>query len=381
MAKKELLNRAIEQIDMDWLVDRVVEGFWNRPGFEGARPSQSELRGFVRWNADLVVRWAVNGEPPTDAELEPVWSLANALAVAGVAADTVPANYRLGTTLAWRELEAALDPAEREVLLERSGILLEYVDRISSVFAAGYEEGARGAMTSATERGVQTLLSRVRRGEPPSADDYRVAESIGFDLAARAYAFALVCPRLSVQQHVNLARQLRTRRALAVSAGRRIVGLAPGPTAWSNLEFGDDPIMCEAPVLAPSDAGPVLDELSTVIEIARERGYRGVIASDQFLIELMLSRSPGIAARVANRVYGPLSDELVRTVDVLVECNFDRGQAATALPTHRNTLRNRMIRVHELTGVDVDAVEGRALVTLAWMTRRGSPGPSAPANL
>ena len=82
--------------------------------------------------------------------------------------------------------------------------------------------------------------------------------------------------------------------------------------------------------------------------------------------------------RGVDRVYGPLSEELVRTLDVLAECDFDRGQAATALPTHRNTLRNRLVRVHELTGVDVDTVEGRALTTLAWLSRRGAPG-AAPA--
>ncbi len=365
---------------MEWLVDRVLEGFWNRPGFEGARPSQSQLRAFVRWNADLVVRWAVNGEPPTDAELEPVRNLARELATAGVPADTVPANYRLGTTLAWRELVAAVGDADRNALLERAGVLLEYVDRISRVFAAGEEEGARRAVTSPSERAVQTLLSRLRHGEPPLADDHHVAEAIGFDLGAQAYAFAVVCPRLSVQQHVALARELRARHALAVAGGRRIVGLASEMTAWSNLELGGDAIMCEAAVLALSDAGRALDEVSTVVELARERGRRGVVTADQFLIELMLSRSPRIAARVADRVYGSLSEELVRTVDVLVECNFDRGQAATALPTHRNTLRNRLIRVHELTGVDVDDVEGRTLATLAWLTRRGVPGPAGAAD-
>ncbi len=371
-----MLAEAVKQIDMQGLVDRVIESFWNRPGFEGARPSQSELRAFVRWNIDLVVRWVVHGEPPTDAELEPIRSMARELATAGVPADTVPANYRIATKLAWRELNAALGDAERAALLERGHIVLEYVDRISSVFAEGYEEGAPRAASSATERGVQALLSRLRRGELPLADDHQVAEAIGFDLDAPACAFALACPRLSVQQHVALARRLRARRALAVAEGRRVVGLAPETMAWSSLDLGGDAIICEAPVLAPTEAGRTLDEVSTVVEIARERGHRGLVSADQFLIELMLSHTPRLAARVAERVYGPLSAELVRTLDVLVECNFDRGLAANALPTHRNTLRNRLMRVQELTGLDVDTVEGRALTTLAWITRSGLPGPA-----
>ncbi len=377
--RKQLLSAAIERLDRARLVDRVLESFWNRPGYEGARPSQAELRAFVEWNIDLVIRWAVEGQPPSDAELEPVKSLARELAIAGVPADIVPANYRLGTTLAWRELPGMLGDVEREVLVDRAYVLLEYMDRVSSVFAAGYEEGARGAAGSATERGLQALLTRLRRGERLLADDHHAAEAIGFDVGAPAYAFAVVCPQLSVPQHLALARQLRTRRALAVAERRGVVGLAPERAAWSNLAVGAEAIMCEEFVLAPAEAGPALNEVSTVVGIARDRGVRGVVKAEQFLIDLMLSRCPGIAARVAELVYGPLTEELVRTVDVLAECNFDRGQAARALPTHRNTLRNRLARVQELTGVDVDDVEGRALTTLAWLTRTGARGPAGGA--
>ncbi len=375
-----MLSEAVERLDVQRLMDRVLETFWNRPGYEGARPSQAELRAFMQWNVDLIIRWAVEGQPPTDSELDPVKSLARELAIAGVPADVVPANYRLGMKLAWRELPGMLGDMEREVFLDRAYVLLEYVDRVSSVFAAGYEEGARGAAASATERGLQALLTRLRRGERLLEDDHHIAEAIGFDLGAPAYAFAVVCPPLSVPQHLALARQLRTRRVLAVAERQGVSGLAPEPAAWSNLALGAEAIMCEAFVLAPADAGPALNEVSTVVGIARDRGRRGVVTADEFLIDLMLSRCPGIAARVTNLVYGPLPQELVRTVDVLAECNFDRGQAARALPTHRNTLRNRLARIHELTGVDVDDVEGRALTTLAWLNRRGALASGAGAG-
>ena len=138
---------------MDRLVDRVLESIWNRPGSESARPSQAEMRAFVRWNVDLVVRWAVTEEPPTDVELEPLARLARELAAAGMPADIVPANYRIGTRLAYRELLTMLDDAERDAMLARADFMLEYVDRISSVFADGYEEGRRQAANSAAERG------------------------------------------------------------------------------------------------------------------------------------------------------------------------------------------------------------------------------------
>jgi DNA-binding PucR family transcriptional regulator len=40
------------------------------------------------------------------------------------------------------------------------------------------------------------------------------------------------------------------------------------------------------------------------------------------------------------------------------------------LPVHRNTLRDRIARISELTGVDLEATEGRGLAWLAWLARR-----------
>jgi sugar diacid utilization regulator len=36
---------------------------------------------------------------------------------------------------------------------------------------------------------------------------------------------------------------------------------------------------------------------------------------------------------------------------------------------HRNTLTNRLNRVHAITGLDVDRADGRGLLWLAWLDR------------
>ena len=93
---------------------------------------------------------------------------------------------------------------------------------------------------------------------------------------------------------------------------------------------------------------------------------------DDHLAELLLRGAPGIAARLRERVYGRLAasdPELVRTLDVLVAHDFDRGAAAAALPVHRNTLGNRIKRIRAITGLDVDAAAGGGLLWLAWLER------------
>ena len=42
---------------------------------------------------------------------------------------------------------------------------------------------------------------------------------------------------------------------------------------------------------------------------------------------------------------------------------------AAGLPVHRNTLRDRIARISELAGVDIERVEGRGLAWLAWLQR------------
>ena len=38
---------------------------------------------------------------------------------------------------------------------------------------------------------------------------------------------------------------------------------------------------------------------------------------------------------------------------------------------HRNTLTNRLNRIRTVTGLDVDSSDGRGLLWLAWLERRG----------
>jgi len=74
-------------------------------------------------------------------------------------------------------------------------------------------------------------------------------------------------------------------------------------------------------------------------------------------------------------VYSPLDGdhpELARTLDELIKNNFEKGRVAAALPVHRNTLRDRIARIDELTGVDLESAAGRGLAWLAWLARVSS---------
>jgi PucR family transcriptional regulator, purine catabolism regulatory protein len=86
---------------------------------------------------------------------------------------------------------------------------------------------------------------------------------------------------------------------------------------------------------------------------------------------MLARRSPRVASQLHARIYSPLDGdhaELARTLDVLIKNNFEKG-AAAALPVHRNTLRDRIARISELTGVDLESAEARGLAWLANLAR------------
>jgi len=113
--------------------------------------------------------------------------------------------------------------------------------------------------------------------------------------------------------------------------------------------------------------GRVIGELRTLVDVARGHGHNGRVDPQHYLPELLLRAGPGIAAQIRHRVYGPLRGhpELSRTLDALVEHNFNRQPCA--LPVHRNTFRDRLRRIEELTGIALERVEDRGLAWLAYL--------------
>lgn len=112
------------------------------------------------------------------------------------------------------------------------------------------------------------------------------------------------------------------------------------------------------------------------VETARSVGKTGTIAVDDLLLELLLARSPRVAAALRARVLGPLeeyaarrSPELLQTLVVFVESALDRRETATKLSVHANTLDHRLRRVEQLTGLRLGDPQDLTLAVLALKQR------------
>jgi DNA-binding PucR family transcriptional regulator len=57
-------------------------------------------------------------------------------------------------------------------------------------------------------------------------------------------------------------------------------------------------------------------------------------------------------------------------VEVLLACNLDRERTARELHIHRRTLRYRMVRIREMSGIDLDTAHGVQLFRAALTAAR-----------
>jgi len=109
------------------------------------------------------------------------------------------------------------------------------------------------------------------------------------------------------------------------------------------------------------------------LAMATPDGDSQLYGIDGLLVELAILRQPDIRRRLTS-LLEPLSGgaDLLRTLEVLLACNLDRERAAKELCIHRRTLRYRVDRIRELSGIDPDAVRGLHLLRAALTALRMS---------
>ncbi len=109
-----------------------------------------------------------------------------------------------------------------------------------------------------------------------------------------------------------------------------------------------------------------------------------VLADETVRTRVWALAEPSIEALLADT--SPRGTELLASLEAFLHHNGSWEAAARALEVHRHTLRSRIDRVEELTGLSLDVAENRVLLLLALMSRpakrspRSARGPAGPAR-
>lgn len=375
--QQDHLRRLIARIDVDAFADRVLASYWDTlPG--EPQEARRHAHMWVRWNLDLVVRWLTERRPPTDAELDVLRTRAYRQAQAGVPADRVPGNFRRAARFAWNAALELAEPDERAALLEAADLVFEFVDRVSRIYAEAHGQAGLSAPVAVEERLARGLLGRLVEDQPPTAEDVDFAARAGWRLDGTFHPFVVACPGAAGTEHLALAERLRARGVLAASEGRWVLALSRTPMADLALELSARATTAEGDLTAREQLGTVLDELRMLVDVAQSHGRAGPADPAHHLPELLLRSAPRMAARIRHQVYGPLRrhPHLAHTLDAYIAHDFNQQRAAAELPVHRNTFRERLSRISELTGLDLERAEDRGT---AWLAHLYAPAPGAPS--
>lgn len=373
-AQTEPLRRLMRRIEPDAFADRVLDSYWNEADHVGPREARRHAHMWVRWNLDVFVRWLIAARPPTEEELEVLRSRARRQAQDGIPADYEPANVRRAARFAWNAALEVADEQERAALLESADLLFEFIDRVSRIHAEAHAESERTAPLPAQERLARGALTRLARVEPPTGEDVDLATELGVSLDGTVRPIVIALADAGAADHLELAARLRARGALAISEGRWVVALVAPRVEHERFELPRTATIAAGDLTDRERLLGVLTELRMLVDLAHSHGDAGLVAPNRYLVEQLLRTAPPVASRLRHEVFGPLRalPELARTLDCLVEHNFNRQRTAAALPVHRNTLRSRLERLAELTGLDLDDPDDRGL---AWLAHLCAPPP------
>jgi DNA-binding PucR family transcriptional regulator len=302
--------------------------------------------------------------------------------------DTVPdaLAMRMVTTLLALEVERALAP-ERADQQVAAGLI---DDLVSGAVKDGRDVAARiGELGVGLADGCAFVLVRAAPRKPLS-DDWRgrlalVVERTARSLNPRALAATVERPGVKAGEVFVLVPGLET-ESVAKAAAAIAAELASG---FSGFQFtiGHSRVTTEA-----GDMFRTCQEALLAANVADASGGDAPLAFEatgayRLLLPAMCD-DPGELRSFFAETIRPLVEydeqyetDLVRTVETFLAADANVAGTAQRLFTHRHTIRYRLERVRDLTGLDCSSTDGREKLSLGLKAMRvlGIADPGGPA--
>ncbi len=308
---------------------------------------------------------------------------------------------RIVTTLLAQEVERARGPeraSEAAVGDFLSDLLSRKLTDRENILARAGELGCD------LSEGASVVVARARPRQPEEGD-WRAR------VLAVAWRGARAVERTSLAASIELG-PARPRRGAAgrdqrpARPDRELAILVPG--------FGRDPgrrsaaavhaemegslegyllgVALSRPATDPVDLHRAAAEALLAANVAEARGQDSITFEETGAYRLLLpamSEDPAELQRFHEETVAPLvayddqyETELVRTLETFLDADGNVARTAERLFTHRHTVRYRLDRVRELSGLDVGSTDGRERLSLGLKSMRvlGIAPPGGPAR-
>jgi hypothetical protein len=372
----QVLAEVVRRVDPTTVADRMVATFRSQISGYRRLPEpvvMGQIVAIARRNVELFFRSILEGQQPSETDLDPFRESAKDRAGEGMPLEDLLHAYRLGGRIGWQAVVEAARQDERSALLGGAERLMDYVDSVSAAVAQAYLD-ERQHLVSEEERRLRDLFDAIVSGAPLTPGLRELAERMGLPPADLYRPFAQTVPGAAAYEHGQLAAELRSRGLLALTEGDRVSGLAAADQA-DGFE-SDGALVAIGDPTPRAELADALEEVRMLVDLGRRQGRTGELRPEQHVPELLLARSPRLAAMLRERALGPLErhaprrgSDLLETLTTFLDCQLDRRKAAERLHVHPNTLDYRLRRAEELTGLRLSRPEDLTLVALALKQR------------
>lgn len=360
---------------------------------------RDDLRNSLQPIAELCVRVMEERRPLRSEELVTVHVIGAQRARQGIPVDAVIDGMRVALRIVWEAvLEAAgeLDPA---VALELVGRLsldhMQFTHTVLDALEAGYATEREQHLTGQV-RAQATFVDRLLEGHWD--DETRIrsrGSAVGYDLG-KLCGLLLVMPSggRDTEAVRNGAARLAARVPGAFEGSLRslpclhviVVVPVPTPTAWVDaMQALAETARNERLVVVPVEPTPLVSSLAHLyrraqryLRLAHSAGSGpGIVTVRDLRLYAVLARIP-LNDRIdfVRDLLGPVLDlpehkatELLDTLDAVYRRRGRIAEAAADLHLHQNSVRYRLNRIEQLTGLSLDVPAERLHLELAMRLR------------
>ncbi len=296
-----------------------------------------------------------------------------------------PALLRMVATLIGLEVDRARAPeraSEAAVSDFLADLLSRKVTDRENIVARAEELGCDLAA------GAIVIIARARP-QQPAEGDWRARVLTVAERGARAVE------RSSLAALVELGPGGPDRELVILvpgtQSGRRAAGAVAGELETTLANYVVT-VARSRPTTDPADLHRAGAEALLAANVAEARGLASLSFEETGAYRLLLpamSEDPAELQRFHEETVAPLVDydeqyetELVRTLESFLDADGNVAKTAEKLFTHRHTIRYRLDRVRELTGLDVGSTDGRERLSLGLKAMRvlGIVPPGGPVR-
>jgi hypothetical protein len=375
-----LLVRSFE-LDLDSVIAQGVESVRERLELIGRLPL-AELVPGTRTMFEHAASAVREMREPTGAELRSAGGLAACRAEQGIPSDVL----LLGTQLMVRE---ALDRAEayrrasglpEGVLTAFTGALHQWSATVNTRFLSAHRAALE--RLNGRDHGQRDVVDRLLRGQLGLAELTASALTWRLEPGSWVYVVRAHAPTQSGRRRLRDALSRPGGPGVLDQIENDVCGILTRPPAGP----ADHPIAVAGPTRL-WDVPASFSQASEVLAAARTFGRTGTVTAADLAIEMAMLRCGDLGEALAGRIDPaldalPNADELESTVQRWFLAGLDVVATAESLHVHPNTVRYRLRRFAEATGVDLDHPRSRTEVMWALNHRylRGrQPRPVAGA--